>query len=120
MKTTFSEMPRRGFLAARGTTLTVVCTGSWAAAQPNGDEYGDIGKIVAVKGTRGEVIEEHPERYWRHAWLHQLHRRQGRKQQRRDLDFRSVGEQGQPRRVTVASIRESSDRQKLTPDRRLR
>lgn len=57
MKTTFSEMPRRGFLAALATTLTVGDTGSWAAAQPNGDMYGEIGKIVAVKGRRGEVIE---------------------------------------------------------------
>lgn len=57
MKTTFSEMPKRGFLAAPATTLTVVGTGSWAATQPNGDMYGEIGKIIAAEGKRDEVIE---------------------------------------------------------------
>jgi quinol monooxygenase YgiN len=56
MKNDFSEMPRRGFLAALATTLIAVGTGSWAATQPNGDMYGEIGKIIATTGKRDEVI----------------------------------------------------------------
>jgi quinol monooxygenase YgiN len=57
VKTTLSEMPRRDFVAALATALTVVGNASWAATQPNGDMYGEIGKIIAATGKREEVIE---------------------------------------------------------------
>ena len=51
------ELPRRDFLAALATTITVVGIPSCVAARPKRDMYGEIGKIIAVSGKRDEVIE---------------------------------------------------------------
>jgi quinol monooxygenase YgiN len=49
-------MRRRDVLAAAATMIPVVGTTSLAVAQPNGDMYGEIGKITAVSGKRDELI----------------------------------------------------------------
>jgi quinol monooxygenase YgiN len=57
VKTNFSEIPRRDFVATLAAALSVIGTASWASTKPNGDMYGEIGKIVAATGKRDEVIE---------------------------------------------------------------
>jgi quinol monooxygenase YgiN len=51
------ELPRRDFLAALATTITIVGIPPCVAARPKGEMYGEIGKIIAVSGKRDEVIE---------------------------------------------------------------
>ena len=55
-RTNRMRMRRRDVLAAAATTISVVGTTSLAVAQPKGDMYGEIGKIIAVSGKRDELI----------------------------------------------------------------
>jgi len=50
-----AEMRRRDFLAGVATTITLVSTAAWAATEP-AEMYGEIGKIIALKGKRDEMI----------------------------------------------------------------